>query len=46
VLSPRATGLGLAIMLVALVANPDLIGDLSEAARVKYSASTLRDIDS
>jgi AraC-like DNA-binding protein len=40
-----ATGLGLAIMLVALVANPDLIGDLSEAARVKYSASTLRDVD-
>jgi AraC-like DNA-binding protein len=41
----NAIGLGLAIMLVALVANPDLIGDLSEAARVRYGASTLRDVD-
>ena len=40
-----AVGLGVAIMLVALVANPDLIGDLSEAARVKYGASTLRDVN-
>ena len=40
-----AVGLGIAIMLVALVANPDLIGDLSEAARVKYGASTLRDVN-
>jgi AraC-like DNA-binding protein len=40
-----AIGLGLAIMLVALVANPDLIGDLTEAAQVKYGASTLRDVD-
>jgi AraC-like DNA-binding protein len=40
-----AVALGLAIMLVALVANPDLIGDLSEAARVKYGASTLGDVD-
>jgi AraC-like DNA-binding protein len=40
-----AIGLGLAIMLVALVANPDLIGDLSEAARVRYGASTLREVD-
>jgi len=40
-----AVGLGIAIMLVALVANPDLIGDLSEAARVKYGASTLREVD-
>lgn len=40
-----AVGLGLAIMLVALVANPDLIGDLTEAAQVKYGASTLRDVD-
>ena len=38
-------GLGLGIMLVALVANPDLIGDLSEAARVRYGTSTLRDVD-
>lgn len=41
----QAIGLGIAIMLVALVANPDLIGDLSEAAQVKYGASTLRDVD-
>jgi AraC-like DNA-binding protein len=41
----NAIGLAFAIMIVALVANPDLIGDLLEAARVKYSASTLRDID-
>src|SRR6185295_2648058 len=40
-----ATALGLAIMVVALVANPDLIGDLSEAARVRYGASTLREVD-
>ena len=40
-----AVGLGIAIMLVALVANPDLIGDLSEAARVKYGASTLREVN-
>ncbi|MDY6944508.1 MAG: helix-turn-helix domain-containing protein [Pseudomonadota bacterium] len=41
----HAIGLGFAIMLVALVANPDLIGDLAEAAQVKYGASTLRDVD-
>jgi AraC-like DNA-binding protein len=41
----HAIGLGIAIMLVALVANPDLIGDLSEAARVKYGASTLGGLD-
>ena len=41
----HAIGLGLAIMLVALVANPELIGDLSEAARARYSSSTLRDVD-
>jgi AraC-like DNA-binding protein len=40
-----AIALGLAIMVVALVANPDLIGDLSEAARVRYGASTLREVD-
>jgi AraC-like DNA-binding protein len=40
-----AIGLAFAIMIVALVANPNLIGDLSEAARVKYGATTLRDID-
>ena len=41
----QGIGLGLGIMLVALVANPDLIGDLSEAARVRYGTSTLRDVD-
>jgi AraC-like DNA-binding protein len=40
-----AIGLAFAIIIVALVANPDLIGDLSEAARAKYGASTLRDVD-
>ena len=41
----NAVGVGVAIMLVALVGNPDLIGDLSEAARAKYGTSTLRDVD-
>jgi AraC-like DNA-binding protein len=41
----NAVALGVAIMLVALVGNPNLIGDLSEAARVKYGASTLREVD-
>jgi AraC-like DNA-binding protein len=41
----NAVALGIAIMLVALVANPNLIGDLSEVARVKYGTSTLGDID-
>jgi AraC-like DNA-binding protein len=41
----HAIGLGIAIMLVALVANPTLIGDLSEAARAKYGASTLGGVD-
>lgn len=41
----HAVALGVAIMLVALVGNPNLIGDLTEAARVKYGASTLREID-
>ncbi|MBM0108535.1 AraC family transcriptional regulator [Steroidobacter sp. S1-65] len=40
-----AIGLALAIMIVALISNPNLIGDLSEAARVRYGASTLRGID-
>jgi AraC-like DNA-binding protein len=40
-----ACGIGLAIMVVALVADPELIGNLSEAARVKYGASTLRGVD-
>ena len=40
-----AIALGIAIILVALVANPDLIGDLSEAARIRYGASTLGEVD-
>jgi len=38
-------GLGIAIMVVALVSNPNLIGDLTEVARAKYGASTLGGID-
>lgn len=41
----HAVALGVGIMLVALVGNPNLIGDLNEAARVKYGASTLREVD-
>ncbi|MET0661474.1 MAG: helix-turn-helix domain-containing protein [Steroidobacteraceae bacterium] len=41
----NSIGLALAIMIVALIANPSLIGDLSEAARVRYGASTLRGLD-
>lgn len=41
----NAVALGIAIMLVALVGNPNVIVDFTEAARVKYGASTLRDID-
>jgi AraC-like DNA-binding protein len=40
-----AIALGFAIMVVALVANPDLIGDLSEVAQVRYGASTLKEVD-
>lgn len=40
-----AVGVGIAIMIVALVANPQLIGDLSEAAREKYGTSTLGGVD-
>ena len=40
-----AVGLGIAIITVALVANPQLIGDLAEAARVKYGTSTLGGVD-
>ena len=40
-------GLGLAIVLTvsALVAIPDLISDLAEAGRIRYSASTLGGVD-
>jgi AraC-like DNA-binding protein len=40
-----AIGLGIAIMLVALVVNPNLLGELAEAAHVKYGTSTLGDVD-
>lgn len=40
-----AIGLAFAIIVVALIANPDLIGDMTEAARIRYGASTLRDVD-
>ena len=32
-------------MIVALIVNPSLIGDLAEAARIKYGTSTLGDVD-
>lgn len=41
----QAIAVGIGILMVALIANPDLIGDLSEAARVKYGASTLGGVD-
>ena len=40
-----AVALGIAIMVVALVSNPNLIGDLAEVARAKYGASTLGGVD-
>jgi AraC-like DNA-binding protein len=40
-----AVALGIGIINVALVANPQLIGDLAEAARVKYGTSTLGGVD-
>jgi AraC-like DNA-binding protein len=40
-----AIAIGIAIMLVALVANPNLIGDLADAARARYGASTLKDVN-
>lgn len=41
----NAVGIGVGIMVVALVGNPNLIGDLAEAARARYGTSTLRDVD-
>jgi AraC-like DNA-binding protein len=40
-----ATGLAFAILTVALIANPELLGDLADAAKVKYGTSTLRELD-
>ncbi len=41
----NAIGAAFAVMVVALIANPDLINDLAEAARIRYGTSTLRDVD-
>ncbi|HKQ16105.1 MAG TPA: helix-turn-helix domain-containing protein [Steroidobacteraceae bacterium] len=41
----NAIGVAFAIMIVALLASPELIADLAEAARVRYGTSTLRDVD-
>ncbi|MDJ0812798.1 MAG: helix-turn-helix domain-containing protein [Woeseiaceae bacterium] len=40
-------GIGLAYLLTisALITIPDLMGDLAEAGRIKYSASTLKGVD-
>jgi AraC-like DNA-binding protein len=40
-----STGLGFAIIVGALIVNPDLIADLQEVARIRYGASTLREVD-
>ncbi|HEV7606354.1 MAG TPA: helix-turn-helix domain-containing protein [Steroidobacteraceae bacterium] len=40
-----AIALGIAIMVVALVANPNLLGDLTEVARARYGTSTLGEVD-
>lgn len=41
----NAIGAAFAIMVVALIAYPDLIADLTEAARIRYGVSTLRDLN-
>ncbi|MBB6096378.1 AraC-like DNA-binding protein [Povalibacter uvarum] len=41
----NAIGAAFAIMVVALIANPDLLAEVTEAARARYGASTLRDVD-
>jgi AraC-like DNA-binding protein len=38
-------GGSIAVMVAALIANPELIADLTEAAQVRYGASTLKDVD-
>jgi AraC-like DNA-binding protein len=40
-----AIGAAFAILVVALIAHPDLIADLTEAAQLRYGKSTLRDMD-
>lgn len=41
----QAIGLAFAIIVVALIGKPELIGDMMEAARIRYGTSTLRDLD-
>jgi len=41
----NAIGTAFAIIVAALISNPDLIGDMQEAARIRYGASTLREVD-
>jgi len=38
-------GLAYAIMTTALIAKPELISDLTEAAQIRYGATTLKDVD-
>jgi len=40
-----STGVAYVIIVAALIANPELLADLAEAARVRYGASTLREVD-
>jgi AraC-like DNA-binding protein len=41
----NATGLAFVVITVALIAKPELLADLTEAARAKYGVSTLRGVD-
>lgn len=41
----HAIGLAFAILTVALIARPELLGDLREAAQVRYGVSTLGGVD-
>jgi AraC-like DNA-binding protein len=41
----HAIGIAFAVIVVGMIAKPDLIIDMTEAARVRYGASTLRDVD-
>ncbi|MEH6418715.1 helix-turn-helix domain-containing protein [Pseudomonas sp. CGJS7] len=41
----NAIGAAFAIMVVALIAKPDLLADLTEAAQLRYGKSTLRAVD-
>ena len=38
-------GFSYAVMTTALISNPDLIADLTEAAQIRYGASTLKEVD-